>query len=310
MATNLASQANQDSSAKGSLPQPPPFNAMTSFMNTNEDTSDAAAAPTSILSTIPTHKKDFASIPPAFFVGRSNDTPDVDEPVGHTRDQRNLSIGYGDRRLSGVLSEKPEETKADTTATKDEQEGSSKKRIFLSTADAQRGLFGNGIVPKKRKGTSSLQDDQSTVSNINESQSRTIRVFGYPSNLVNNVISHFNRYGKIEHFEQAPGGSWILITYQKNASALAALKSNGIVISKNQLIGVTLEETHADAVVHNVVPLNEGNGVFKTYTSNTSFESGLGKGKAGVSAMDKTNAGATSLLGYVFEKAKETIFGW
>lgn len=74
-------------------------------MNTNEDTSDAAAAPTSILSTIPTHKKDFASIPPAFFVGRSNDTPDVDEPVGHTRDQRNLSIGYGDRRLSGVLSE-------------------------------------------------------------------------------------------------------------------------------------------------------------------------------------------------------------
>lgn len=127
---------------------------------------------------------------------------------------------------------------------------------------------------------------------------------------MNNVISHFNRYGKIEHFEQAPGGSWILITYQKNASALAALKSNGIVISKNQLIGVTLEETHADAVVHNVVPLNEGNGVFKTYTSNTSFESGLGKGKAGVSAMDKTNAGATSLLGYVFEKAKETIFGW
>lgn len=155
-----------------------------------------------------------------------------------------------------------------------------------------------------------MQDDQSTGSKIHESQSRTIRVFGYPSNLVNNVISHFNRYGKIEHFEQAPGGNWILITYEKNASALAALKSNGIVISKNQLIGVTLEETHADPVVQNVVPLDKTSGVFKTYTPNTSSESGLGKGKVGVSAMDKTNAGATSFMSYVSEKIQEAVFGW
>lgn len=312
MATNTEPQANQDALSKSNLSQPPPFNAMSSFLNINEGTSDAAATTTStsIFSTIPTYKKDIASIPPVFFVGRPNDTPDVDEPVRYTRDQRNLSIGYGDRRLSGVLSEKPEDTKADTAVKKDEQGDSSKKRIFLSTADAQRGLFGNGIVPKKHKGSSSLQDDQSRTSNINESQSRTIRVFGYPSNLVNNVISHFNRYGKIDRFEQAPGGSWILITYEKNASALAALKSNGIVISKNQLIGVTLEETHVDVVVQNVIPLDEGNGVFKTSTSKASFESGLGRGKVGVSAMDKTNAGATSLAGYICEKLQETFFGW
>jgi len=78
---------------------------MNSFLNINESTSDASAAPASIFSTIPTHKQDVSSIPPAFFVGRSNDTPDVSDSVGHTRKQRNLSIGYGDRRLSGVLSE-------------------------------------------------------------------------------------------------------------------------------------------------------------------------------------------------------------
>ncbi|KAG1079528.1 hypothetical protein G6F42_023722 [Rhizopus arrhizus] len=206
--------------------------------------------------------------------------------------------------------QKPDDSKADATITKDKQGESSKKRIFLGAADAQRGLFGNGDVRKKRRGSSSLQGDQSRASQINESQSRTVRVFGYPSNLVNNVISHFNRYGKIEHFEQAPGGNWISITYEKNASALAALKSNGIVISKNHLIGVTLEETHVGPVVQTVVPLDEANGVFKTYTPNTSFKSGLGKGKVGVSAMDKSNAEATSLISYVFEKFQETFFGW
>ncbi|KAK4521132.1 uncharacterized protein ATC70_013076 [Mucor velutinosus] len=311
MTTNLSPQTNQDSCSKSELQQPPPFNAMTSFLNTNESTSDASAAPTSIFSTLPAHKKDISNAPPAFFVGRSSDTLDVDEPVGQTRDQRNLSIGYGDRRLSGVLSEKLEDTKADSTVMRDgQEEAASKKRIFLGTAEAQRGLFGNGIVPKRRRGSSSLQHDESRASKISESQSRTVRVFGYPSNLVNNVISHFNRYGKIEHFEQAPGGNWISITYEKNASALAALKSNGIVISKNQLIGVTLEETHADPVVQNVVPLEKANGVFKTNTANTSFESGLGKGKVGVSAMDKTNAGATSFLSYISEKVQEVVFGW
>ncbi|KAL9546304.1 hypothetical protein MBANPS3_006722 [Mucor bainieri] len=307
MTTNPSFLPNQGSSSMNSLPKPPPLSAAASFI---EGTSDASAAPTSIFSTKPTYKKNAASTPPVFFVGQSSDTLNVDEPVGQMRDQRNLSIGYGDRRLSGVLTEKPEDAKADTTAMKDGQGGSSKKRIFISAADAQRGLFGNGIVPKKHKASSLLHDDQSRASKINESQSRTVRVFGYPSNLVNNVIQHFNRYGKIEHFEQAPGGSWILITYEKNASALAALKSNGIVISKNQLIGVTLEEAHVDPVVQNVVPLNDGSGVFKTYASNTSFESGLGKGKVGVSAMDKTNAGATSLMSYVFQKIQETLFGW
>lgn len=161
------------------------------------------------------------------------------------------------------------------------------------------------------KGSSSLQGDQSRASQINESQSRTVRVFGYPSNLVNNVISHFNRYGKIEHFEQAPGGNWISITYEKNASALAALKSNGIVISKNHLIGVTLEEVSTHPVAQNVVPLNVANGVFKTYTPNTTFNaSGLGKGKVGVSAIDKSNTGTDSIDGGFVSRLKDAFFGW
>lgn len=148
-------------------------------------------------------------------------------------------------------------------------------------------------------------------SQINESQSKTIRVFGYPSNLVNNVISHFNKYGKIEKYQQAPGGNWISITYEKNASALAALKSNGVVISKNHLIGVKLEEVSAHPVAQNVVPLNVANGVFKTYTPDTTFNtSGLGKGKVGVSAIDKSNAGTDSIDGGFVSRLKDAFFGW
>ncbi|CEP11373.1 hypothetical protein [Parasitella parasitica] len=309
MATNALFQTNTEPSSKSSLLQPPKLESINSFLATNDsNAADSSTEPTSIFSTIPTQKKDLTTIPPVFFVGGSENALILDEPMEEAKDQSNLSIGYGDRRLSGVLSEKPDDTKLETSSKQDQ---SSKKRIFLGAADAQRGLFGNGDVQKKRRGSLSIpQEEKSSSTQISDSQSKSIRVFGYPANLVNNVVSHFNRYGKIEKYQQAPGGNWITITYEKNASALAALKSNGVVISKNHLIGVTLEELPTHPVAQNVVPLMDSNGVFKANMSNTTFSSGLGKGKVGVSALDGSNVGTESIESGFFSRLKDAFLGW
>jgi hypothetical protein len=106
MATNTLFQTNSNTSSKDNLPQPPQLQTMNSFLTGNDTNADASTAPTSLFSTIPTtQKKDISSIPPAFFIGKYENTLDLEESVEEARDQRNLSIGYGDRRLSGVLSE-------------------------------------------------------------------------------------------------------------------------------------------------------------------------------------------------------------
>lgn len=129
-------------------------------------------------------------------------------------------------------------------------------------------------------------------------------MFGYPTNLTNNVVQHFVEYGKIEKYEQAPSGNWVLITYENNASALAALKSNGIMISKGYLIGVVLHDSPSKGVVtQHVIPAEEATSIFKPI-----YVNGLGSGKAGVSATNTPND--QPIDGGFFSYIKESIFGW
>jgi hypothetical protein len=128
-------------------------------------------------------------------------------------------------------------------------------------------------------------------------------VFGYPPNLVHNVIQHFSNYGKIEKYQEGPG-NWITITYETNSMALSALKSNGMAISKSYLIGVSLEKEEAEVQVEHVVPMDVSNGVFKKTTPVS--KNGLGSGKVGVSAENKDNASTGSFV----SRLKDTFFGW
>lgn len=132
--------------------------------------------------------------------------------------------------------------------------------------------------------------------------SKTIRVFGYPVNLMHNVIQHFKKYGKIDKYEVA-AGNWMVITYASSADALAALKANGIVISDNHMIGVSLEKDEP-VEIRNIVPLQETEGVFKSLY-------GLGSGKVGHSAADPENTAAiTNNSGGVISKLKDALLGW
>ncbi|KAI9480566.1 MAG: hypothetical protein EXX96DRAFT_563312 [Benjaminiella poitrasii] len=249
--------------------------------------------------------KDISCIPPAFFVG-SHEKDDKVSFATETRNTRSLSIGYGDRRLSGILTKTDEKEKKQDTETPI-------KRIVLSSSDAKRGVFGDGNVQKKRKVSVTDEVNGSKFkSKIDQlPNSRTIKIFGYPVNLVNNVIHHFLQYGKIEHYEESPG-NWISITYEKDASALASLKSNGTIISKNHLIGVVLEDTTATTEPRNVVPLEGAKGIFKTALEgqkNKPIE--LGSGRAGISARAPIEAPeGYSVDGGVLSYIKELVYGW
>lgn len=109
-------------------------------------------------------------------------------------------------------------------------------------------------------------------------------------------------YGKIEEYRESPG-NWVTITYESSTCALAALKSNGIIISRTYMIGVSMEE-EAPIVTQGVVPLDSNESVFKNIH-------GLGSGKVGVSITDPSHVstGVTS-SGSIMSKLKDTFFGW
>ncbi|KAI7904102.1 uncharacterized protein BX663DRAFT_506409 [Cokeromyces recurvatus] len=249
--------------------------------------------------------KDISCIPPTFFVG-AQENEDKIPLVPETRNTRSLSIGYGNRRLSGILTKPVDKEKKPDTE-------SPAKRIVLGSSDAKRGIFGDGNVQKKRK--VSLTDDAVRLklkTKIDElPNSRTIRIFGYPVNLANNVIHHFLQYGKIEHYVESPG-NWISITYEKDSSALAALKSNGTIISKNHLIGVILEDTTATPETHKVIPVEGSKGVFKAaFNIQPSKPIELGSGRAGISARDPSESSDSySINGGILSYFKELISGW
>ncbi|KAI8082003.1 uncharacterized protein B0P05DRAFT_538969 [Gilbertella persicaria] len=244
-------------------------------------------------------ENDVSCSAPAFFVHTpENEKGNAIAPMEVTKPDT-TSIGYGNRRLSRILSEttdKVPEKKLEKVLE------IPKKRISLGPEDANRGIFGNGNISKKSRGSTSTQTIVPEVQQ--KTNTCTIRVFGYPANLIGNVIQHFTRYGKIEKYEQTPG-NWITITYDRSECAAAALQSNGIVISKNYLIGVTLDETMPEAPIKytKVVSADESDRILKSTV--TLGKNGLGSGKAGISVRDKSAIDA-GFAAYI----KELIFGW
>ncbi|KAI8987298.1 hypothetical protein BDF20DRAFT_909937 [Mycotypha africana] len=286
--------------------------------------SNTATATQSATATTTPIKKDITCIPPAFFVG-SQEPEDANEiKLDMTR---SVSIGYGDRRLSRVIPEP-------TSAAEAKEVKEPPRTTVAEFVDPNRGLFGDGIVQKKRRVPAT--NDHFDNSKKTEYSTCTIRVFGYPLNLTHNIINHFSRYGTIRDYEQSASGNWISITYASDLSAVAALKSNGTIISKNHLIGVCLEPESEqqndsnrnssgintsttsttdtslkgdskteDKESHSIMKIQEGINLYKTDLKKANGQYTLGSGKVGISAK-KSKSLTNDLLG----KMKEYVFGW
>ena len=71
----------------------------------------------------------------------------------------------------------------------------------------------------------------------------SINVFGFPSNALPLVISHFSQFGEIlSTTPNAEGGNWITITYAQTWSAQRAARRNGEILAGNVMVGVKLVE--------------------------------------------------------------------
>ncbi|KAI9337435.1 hypothetical protein BD770DRAFT_448535 [Pilaira anomala] len=251
-------------------------------------------------------RKDLDTIPPCFFVGPHETEKTVTFEPEFTHDSGSIA-GNADRRLSGILAEPTEASKKEEVALERPSQ-----RIKLDTADANRGVFGikkpkvaNHNVDNVAENISSSSSGTTPFVNSLE-PSKTVRVFGYPSNLLHNIIEHFMTYGNIVEYRESPG-NWVSITYESSTSALAALKSNGIIISKTYMIGVSMEENSPSTVTHDIIPLDSNERVFKN-------AHGLGNGKVGLSVADKNNTLHTSNKitsgGGIMSKLNDTFFGW
>ncbi|KAI9272359.1 hypothetical protein EDC94DRAFT_596182 [Helicostylum pulchrum] len=244
--------------------------------------------------------KELDRIAPCFFVGPHEIEKKVAFEPEPNQDSGSV-VGYGDRRLSGILAETTEGGKKEESAIEIPS-----KRVILDAADANRGIFGDKRLKVANRGTcSAYSNNQDIIAapHVDPLEpSKTVRVFGYPSNLLHNVIEHFMTYGKIEEYHESPG-NWVTITYESSTSALAALKSNGIIISKTYMIGVSMEE-EAPIVTQGVVPLDVNESVYKS-------NQGLGNGKVGVSINSPSHVSNGIIsIGGIMSKLKDTFFGW
>jgi hypothetical protein len=77
-------------------------------------------------------------------------------------------------------------------------------------------------------------------------------IFGFPSNLTSQVISHFSRFGDIaQHASSAAqdahstGSNWCKITYQSPGSAQRAVQANGTLVMGQYMVGCVYAQEDA-----------------------------------------------------------------
>ncbi|KAI8339063.1 hypothetical protein BC941DRAFT_421985 [Chlamydoabsidia padenii] len=97
------------------------------------------------------------------------------------------------------------------------------------------------LIPEQptTESSTTLLKEEPTDNNSTTDDLRTIKIFGFPSGLGDVILSHFEKYGRIEESRYSPGNS-LTIRYAYPASVTAALKSNGMILADTFMIGVTM----------------------------------------------------------------------
>ncbi|CEG66605.1 hypothetical protein RMATCC62417_03152 [Rhizopus microsporus] len=239
-------------------------------------------------------KKELIHTAPIFFVSSQKEEKKKQtmEPV-LTR-SGSISLNYGDRRLSNILSD-----------SKTSQTGSNvgKKRILLEVPDPSRGLFGDGNVYK-------LDDlkKKTMKEAIPSTSSSTIRVYGFPTHLFNDLKQYFEKYGNVTECKRSLA-DWVLVTFENNAAATQALKENNTEIY-GYPVRIIPHIEPSTTIRQGVITLEESEGIFKQEKPKE-----LGHGKEGITAFDgRTVADGEYLMkpvdNSITAKLKEVFFGW
>ncbi|PHZ09566.1 uncharacterized protein RHIMIDRAFT_263182 [Rhizopus microsporus ATCC 52813] len=208
-----------------------------------------------------------------------------------------ISLNYGDRRLSNILSD-----------SKTSQTGSNvgKKRILLEVPDPSRGLFGDGNVYKRNKVDDLKKKTMKEA--IPSTSSSTIRVYGFPTHLFNDLKQYFEKYGNVTECKRSLA-DWVLVTFENNAAATQALKENNTEIY-GYPVRIIPHIEPSTTIRQGVITLEESEGIFKQEKPKE-----LGHGKEGITAFDgRTIADEEYLMkpvdNSITAKLKEIFFGW
>ncbi|KAI8974099.1 hypothetical protein BDB01DRAFT_854064 [Pilobolus umbonatus] len=187
---------------------------------------------------------------PCFFLNGEHEE-EKEIPKNKLARSGSINLGYGDRRLSHILSNTEQKQQKEPVTTD----------IKKKMANANMGIFGDGIpVPKK--------DESPKVSAIPiqpEAIVTTIRVFGYSPASNDKLIHHFSKYGLIREYSHSDTGNWTCITYDDPKSSQEALASHGTLLD-HHLIGVVLDPKNEQCDIRLVY--DETTGLYKRININ------------------------------------------
>lgn len=138
-------------------------------------------------------------------------------------------------------------------------------------------------------------------------KSASIRVFGFPLHLTNDLKRYFEKYGNVVECKQSLS-NWITVTFDNPATALHVLKNNNTEIY-GHCVRIIPHSESTKIARHNVISLEESKDLLKQDKNHSK----LGQGKEGITAFD----GQTNYEGMMrpvdnglIAKLKETFFGW
>ncbi|KAI9256208.1 hypothetical protein BY458DRAFT_519678 [Sporodiniella umbellata] len=234
--------------------------------------------------------------PPVFFINsKKEERKRPLEP--ELQRSSSISLNYGERRLSNILSE-----------TKPESHGTSalKKKVLVESADPSRGLFGDGNVYKRVKLNERRRKESSQEIPVQSSNS--IRVYGFPTHLTTDLRRYYEKFGTVTQCERSLA-DWITITFESPATALQALKNNNTEIYGHP-VRVILKPEPSSVVRHGTITLEESNHLLQQQKEK---KSELGQGKEGITALDGqlNDEGIMKPVdNSLLARLKEALFGW
>ncbi|KAG1143018.1 hypothetical protein G6F37_006969 [Rhizopus arrhizus] len=238
---------------------------------------------------------------PVFFVNSQKEEKNK-RPFEPEELQRSgsISLNYGDRRLSNILSDQNHDQVGPNTP---------KKKVLLEVADPSRGLFGDGNVYKRTKLDKGKKKDTTTEESVLKLSSTSIRVYGFPTHLTDDLKRHYEKYGNVVDCRRSLS-DWITVTFDNHASALQALKTNSTEI-RGYNVRIIPNPEPSTTIRQGVITLEESNNLLKQ----SQKPSELGQGKEGITAFDgHTNQNVEGMMRPVdngfMAKLKETFFGW
>lgn len=183
----------------------------------------------------------------------------------------------------------------------------------------------NGVIgsPMKSTRTPNMESSQSStqwnsvlVSGGPQQLTRSVTIFGFPSNFRNEVLMSFQTHGPIESYDLGEGNNWIHIVYESEWAAQKALARNGSIFESigGVMIGVipmqiALERVNAAADSfmspiksdgHKIKNINLEKEQSSIFLSDKNKKSSLSNNSVNISNLPSESSLVTKAVNYVF----------